>query len=168
MIVNLTKASIDSNSSEQTVISNPSPTVTDLLQPAVLHIPCSNISPEQHQQTSTFVQTIVQQETPTKDRKRRINEFDSLIVKSEETTKIVDELQPLQKITRLNDSTSKFKTTLKKSKETFKSVDNLENIDLNVNKCTINVLDDETVKSLSKGKLLSPHPVLSSLNYPQF
>jgi hypothetical protein len=174
MIVNLTKTTnnqtITSNDNEQQTVINSSP-VRDLLnptvsllqqQPAILHIPC-NIAPTSEQQTTSILGTfniqpinspsiVNQQDTlaPTA-RKRRINEFDSLLVKSEENTKIMDESQPLQKITRLNDSTAKFKTTLKKSKETFKSVDNLENIDLNVNKCIINVLDDETVKNLSKG-----------------
>ena len=142
-------------------------------QPAILHIPCSLTAPnieaapivgtfiepdsstsQQHQQQQNKDSTppppiataVVEILAP---RKRRINEFDSLSKLEDKLND--DEAQPSSKLTRLNDSTSKFKTTLKKSKETLKSVDNLENSDLNVNKSSSKMLDDEAVKVLSNG-----------------
>ena len=154
------------------------PTANVAQHPTIIHIPCNIATASSNSKSTSILSTFIQPtdtvssstgqqiyETKKSDnsqatinsnivtttRKRRINEFDTVVVKTNDGQTALE--SPLQKITRLNDSTSKFKTTLKKSKETFKSIDNLENIDLSVNKCTINVLDDETVKTLSKGKI---------------
>jgi hypothetical protein len=178
MILNVSEFSPTSESSDQTLSTIPvqSP-VRDLLNPtnitqpsAIIQIPCNVDTASIHlidssihvpssivQQINDVQPTLKTSPLPealtSTTRKRRINEFPLIKNECESKDRNMDDIQPPNKITRLCDTSSIVKAT-KKIKDSLKSVDSLENIELNVNKCTVNALDDETVRNLSKGKIL--------------